>query len=240
MRDCPSNKGYLRRFPIWNNHGALFSLALFLTLAPLTVKSLTLGQIDDFQDGTVDGWTTGHLTPANIATGGPAGAGDKFMQLVSTGGGGIDSKLVVFNASQWLGNYTGAGITGIDMYLANFGTQTLSMRLAFFEFSGTGYSTTAAFSLLPDSGWHHVFFPLDDADFTAVGFPGTSFSDLLADFAGQLRILNSASPAVNGDPIAATVGVDNILAVPEPTTFALAVSALLMAFCFRRGRLRAA
>src|SRR5438128_1719277 len=125
MRDCKSNKGYLRRFPIWNSHSALFSLALFLTLAPLTVNALTLGQVDDFQDGTTDGWTTGHSTPANMATGGPSGAGDRFMQVVSTGGFGADSKLVVFNPSQWLGNYTGAGITGVAMYLANFGTQTL-------------------------------------------------------------------------------------------------------------------
>lgn len=234
MKALKNDCQYSKRASLWHKSTVLLCLALIPVAGPFAAYGLTLGQIDDFQDGTTDGWTTGHSTPANIATGGPAGAGDRYMQVVSSGGFGTDSRLVVFNNSQWLGDYISAGITSVEMYLANFGTQTLSMRLAFFESSGVGYSATTAFSLPADSSWHHVVFPLDDADFTAVGFPSSSFGDLLANFTGQLRILDSASPAVNGDPIAATVGVDNILAVPEPSTFALVGTALLMAFCCRR------
>jgi GNAT superfamily N-acetyltransferase len=51
----------------------------------------------------------------------------------------------------------------------------------------------------------------------------------LTNFTGQLRILDSSSPAVEGDPIAAVLGVDNVQAVPEPSTFVLVGTALLAA-----------
>lgn len=208
---------------------------LALVIAPRSTQALTLGQVDTFQDGTTDGWTTGHGGPTNIPNGGPAGAGDAYMQVVSTGGSGTDSKLIVFNASQWLGDYTDAGITGITLDLDNFSTQTLSMRLALFQSRGVGYAVTTPFSLPPDSNWHQAFFPLVAADFTALGSPSVSFANLLTNFTGQLRILDSASPSVDGDSIAATLGVDDVMAVPEPTTFLMVAAALaVMPFCRRR------
>src|ERR1700693_2293610 len=63
---------------------------------------------------------------------GPAGATDRYLQYTSSGGGGSDSRLIIFNQSQWQGSYTNAGITGISLELKNFGSTTLSMRLAFF------------------------------------------------------------------------------------------------------------
>jgi hypothetical protein len=200
---------------------------------------LTLGQIDNFQDGTTNGWHTGGGTqPSNIANGGPTGSGDKYMQVISTGGGGPDSKLVVLNTSQWLGDYTDAGITGITLELANFGAQPLSMRLAFFISKPVGYAATTPFSLPADSNWHQAFFPLTASAFTAVGSPGVSFNNMLTNFTGQLRILDSAAPAVEGDPIAATLGVDDITAVPEPSAFAMVVAALVAVVCLRRGLAR--
>jgi len=211
--------------------------SILLVVTALPARALTLGQIDDFQDGTTDGWRVGSGTqPGNIANGGPSGAGDRYIQMTSTGGGGTDSRLVVFNASQWLGNYSGAGVTGIGMDLANFGTSPLSMRLAFFISRPVGYSTTLAFSLPADSNWHHAFFPLSAANFTAVGSPSTSFDNLLTNFTGQLRILDSSSPSVEGDVIAAVLGVDNVQAVPEPSTLALVGAALLVIFIGRRSR----
>ena len=217
---------------------ALLCVSLFLVTAALPAQALTVGQIDTFQDGTRDGWGVGGAgtQPSNIANGGPSGAGDQYLQVTSTGGGGTDSKLVILNTSQWLGNYSGAGITGIGMDLANFGTQPLSMRLAFFISRPIGYSTTLAFSLPADSNWHHAFFPLSAASFTAVGSPATSFDSLLTNFTGQLRILDSASPSVEGDPVAAVLGVDNVQAVPEPSTLVLVGTALLVVFTGRRSR----
>jgi PEP-CTERM motif len=233
MRDPNGSRSYGRGYRVWCIHGAWFSLIVLLAAAPFTASAVTLGQIDDFQDGTTDGWTTGHVTPANISNGGPAGAGDRYLQPTSSGGFGADSKLVIFNASQWLGNYSGAGITSVGMDLANFGAQALSMRLAFFLGPAVGYAATAPFSLPADSAWHHAFFVLNAANFTAVNSPSVSFDNMLTNFTGQLRILDSSSPSVQGDPIAATLGVDNVQAVPEPSSCVL-VGVALLALLLRR------
>jgi hypothetical protein len=237
MENSPQHHWHPRTVSSRCKLSALLYVSLVFVVAALPARALTLGQIDTFQDGTTDGWGVGGGTqPSNIATGGPAGPGDQYLQVTSKGGGGPDAKLVVFNTSKWLGNYSGAGVTGIGMDLANFGTQSLSIRLAFFISKPVGYSTTSAFSLPADSNWHHAFFPLSAASFTAIGSPATSFDNLLTNFTGQLRILDSASPAVEGDSIAAVLGVDNVQAVPEPAAFVLVGAALLVVFTGRRGR----
>ena len=185
--------------------------------APATTHALTLGQLDDFQDGSAQNWQTGAGPIGNVASGGPGGAGDHYIQYSSSGGFGADGRMVIFNTAQWQGNYTGAGITSIAMDLNNLGLQPLSMRLAFFLNSGTGYVSTTPFSLSANSAWQHVTFSLNAADFTAIGSPG-SFNTLLSNFNGQLRILSSGSPSMLGDAVAATLGVDNIQAIPEPNT----------------------
>ena len=45
--------------------------------------AITAGLLSDFQDGTTQGWSGG-AAPSNISTGGPAGTGDRFLQI---GGG---------------------------------------------------------------------------------------------------------------------------------------------------------
>jgi hypothetical protein len=111
--------------------------------------------------------------------------------------------------------------------LANFGAQPLSIRIAFRDTDGSGYSATTPFSLAADSQWHHTTFTLTAGSFTAIGSPSVSFNDLLTNFTGQLRILHSASPSLLGDPIAATLGIDNVQAVPEPSSLMMVGIALL-------------
>jgi hypothetical protein len=200
----------------------LLRLALFLVATPLTAKALTLGQIDDFEDGTAQNWGTGVGPASNISDGGPNGVGDNYLQYTSSGTSGPDSRMVVLNATQWQGNYVGAGITGIAMDLNNFSSQALSMRLAFFVNSSTGFVATNPFSLAANSGWQHATFALTAADFTTIGSPG-SFNTFLSNFTGQLRILDAGSPSLLGDTIAATLGIDNIQAIPEPGTFRMVV-----------------
>jgi hypothetical protein len=83
-------------------------------------SAIAVGQIDNFQDGTTSNWSNGNIigtvSVTNIATGGPAGAGDRYIQVTadgSTSGG----KLTSFNRDQWLGDYVAAGITAIDVDL---------------------------------------------------------------------------------------------------------------------------
>src|SRR5215831_18570964 len=106
------------------------------------VSAITLGQHDDFEitggsDG-LDNWRNGAGTSpsvVNIATGGPAGSGDHYLQVSS---GAFNNqffrpKLVTFNTNQWIGDYLTPAIGAISVDLQNFSpadpnTSTLSMR----------------------------------------------------------------------------------------------------------------
>jgi len=64
---------------------------------------VAFGQLDDFQSGT-QGWQQGFTSltqPTVISTGGPNGAGDPYLQNVSSGNFGSGGKQVVFNTVQW-------------------------------------------------------------------------------------------------------------------------------------------
>src|SRR5215469_12051395 len=79
-------------------------------------QTITLGQKDDFQSLMTMGWTMGLNSPQLpfvVSTGGPQGANDAFVEAVSTGTSGANSKMIMFNAQQWTGNYIAAGVTSI-------------------------------------------------------------------------------------------------------------------------------
>lgn len=203
-------------------HFAIVCL-LLLGATPVPIaRAVTAGQSDTFQDGTTDNWTNGHPTtgtpPTNIGTGGPAGAGDKFLEITSSGGAGADSRLTTFNRTQWLGNYVAAGITEIDMNLENLGTVSLSIRLAFRASTANGapgYLTSTAFTLAPNSGWQHATFLINASSLTAVGTP-TSFSSFFNTGPAEVRIIDEAgTTSLDGDVVMAQLGIDNIVAVPE-------------------------
>jgi hypothetical protein len=214
-------------------------------LAPMICFALTcaahavaVGQIDDFQDGTLANWANGGQGAPplmNIPTGGPGGAGDHFLQITSIGGGGPGSRLTAFNRDQWLGNYITAGVNGIDMDLLNTGTVTLSIRIAFKQdtsFGAPGY-LSAAFLLPPDSAWHHTLFSITPGSMIAIGSP-EPFNTFFTHPA-ELRLINEVgADNLNGDPIAAQLGVDNIRAVPEPATWILLSVAIPIALILRK------
>lgn len=208
-------------------------LLLAVLVAPLSATAVTLGQLDDFEDGTVQGWGAGAMHPAppsNVATGGPSGADDSYLLLTSVGGTGAGSRLVVFNGVQWAGNYSGAGVTGIAMDVNNFGPNPLQLRVilnAVSNFAGS----TLAIPLPSAGGWTSIFFPIAPEDLSAVfGSP----ADVLASVV-ELRLIHL--PGGTPEPIVASLGVDNIRAVPEPSTLALvALGMLALASTQRFGR----
>lgn len=217
------------------------AVALFLGLSSWTF-GLTPGQTDDFQDGTTQSWTNGGIPPTppvlNIATGGPGGAGDRYMQISSLGGGGAGNRLTVFNRGQWLGDFVGQGITVVEMDLNNLGDVDLSIRLGFKESIGPstpGY-VSPAFILPAGSGWTHVSFTIDMATMIALGSPAKFNTFFSGNFA-EMRIIHSVNPDLNGDPIAAQLGIDNVHAAPEPGTLALmAIGLAAGAVVLRRKR----
>src|SRR4051812_18954801 len=85
--------------------GVVVMAAVMFAMPIRALATVTQGQVDDFEDGTLVNWHMGPNNPvpeSNVASGGPAGANDNFMKLVSTGTGGAGGKMVVFNdAQQW-------------------------------------------------------------------------------------------------------------------------------------------
>jgi len=228
-------------------------LSLLCMLQSGTASAISLGQIDDFTDGTTQTWIMGasgvtatHIT--NIASGGPAGTGDNFLQVVADGTLVAGGRLTLFNQAQWTGDYLSAGITSIALDLKNFSSsEPLNMRLAieggFLDpnnpgsFIGGLFATSASVTLESGGGWTHVVFSLLADDLTPVsgrsGVPGNDVQAALANVT-ELRLLNSASPDWTGLPVVATLGIDNVSAVPLPPAALLFASGLMGLGMWRR------
>ena len=202
------------------------------------VYAITIGQLDDFQGGTVMGWSEGGGSPnppfVNF-NGGPGGIGDHSLQNVSAGGGGPGSSVVMFNQAQWTGDYTSAGVNKITgLMKASPGGSSLLMRIAIEGAASQWYASTNAVPLPNNGLWHSVSFGLTAADLTLVG--GTQPLAGVLGNVTTLRILSSTGPNWRGSKIPATFDVDNVLAVPEPTSAALLAASLvaLLVYSWRR------
>jgi len=173
-----------------------------------------------------------------VATGGPGGAGDSFLQLKAIGGSGPGSRLTVINIRQWTGDFLAAGITGLGMDLNNFGSTDLSLRLLFSDAEG-GPPVNLAFSTVPlllpaGSGWTPAFFPIDSADLSL----GHGSVTAALHHTTELRFYHSLATTFPGEAITASLGVDNITATPEPTSALLLGSGLAALYSLKtwRGR----
>ena len=209
-------------------------------MGAVPAQALTLGQTDDFEDGTTQGWVVNLLgmggshpaPPQNVSDGGPSGAVDNFLLLTSVGGTVPGGRMTVINGTQWAGNYTTEGVTGINMSLKNFGDTDLHVRLLFERVGDTGPTDVAmsdAFFLAAGSDWTNAQFSVSAADLTTLLGSAENALD-----ATVIRIFSNEDPLFPPDPIAAQLGVDDINAVPEPGTMAATLVGL--AFLARRRR----
>lgn len=148
------------------SHLLSLAVGIVLVAGQAAQGAIVINQVDDFQGGTTLSWTEGLPSPnppTNIASGGPGGAGDAYLSNIASGPFGPGSSPVTFNMSQWAGDYLTAGVTGINMQLANFGPNPLSMRLAL-EGPGGQYGSTVAFVLPADGQWYSASFGLGASD----------------------------------------------------------------------------
>ena len=175
--------------------GLVFWVALFSAARTEAGKSI---RVDDFEDGTTQGWTSGGANPNPPvweASGGPDGAGDGYLLITANGSLGAGGNLVAFNTDQWSGNYARAGTVGIAAKVRNLGDSDLSIRLLF-EGDGGGLLTVAAVSLPAAGDWQRVVWPIPIAD-------------PLFENVTKLRIVHA--PGLEGsEAVAALLGVDDI------------------------------
>jgi hypothetical protein len=180
-----------------------------INFIPVTIYAITANQVDNFQDGTTQNWTSGSSNPIQptVLTGGFAGATDKFLRVVSNGTTSAGGKLIFFNDIQWLGNYNSVSVASISIRVRNSGTTALQLRLAF---NGpAGWFISANPSNLPaDSVWKIISFSLHSADLTGTGDANVTLSGVT-----ELRILHNSVADFKGAIIVGQLDVDDITAV---------------------------
>jgi hypothetical protein len=227
-------------------HGAMRATAALavITLFAGTSRAVVGGQVDNFEGGTVSNWQNGpHLGAAtNISTGGPAGAGDNFVRISSSGVSGSGGKLVVFNHDQWAGDYLQQQITAIRMDVNNLGSEDLTLRLIFADSAipttAKSLGTVDGVLLQDGSGWQTISFPITDANLDGTD----TFANLMSHVV-QLNLVHAPDGMITSrqasPDVAAILGFDNVTAVvvPEPGAVGAAAVALAGAV-LRRGRRR--
>ncbi len=212
----------------------VFSVALTNLMFSLPfVSAATVGQVDRFDDGTTSGWSVGGggnnaaTGPVNVPGGGPDGDNDAFLKYttdaVNTGG-----RFLVLNGVQWRGDYLGAEITGITAQAKNLGQVDLHMRLLLEGPGGAFFSLKSA--ELPVNGdWQSIFFPISPTALDG----GANLESTLASV-NRIRIFHNPAASFPGPFVNASIGLDNIQSIPEPTgTTLIAMSVLLIPLCRR-------
>jgi hypothetical protein len=201
---------------------------LFAACCPLRAFALiTTSSLDTFASSN-EGWQIGGAgaQPSRVASAGP----DSQIGYLShfSDGGGSQGKWLMWNGqSKWLGNYTSAGVTGINLWAnVSAGTTPVSMRIAFDGPGGWFYSAAQSVG----AGWSQYTFSLAASNFTYATSSGgtTNFTSTMSGVT-RFEILaggGSVTYRASGDLLQAgtsvnTILLDNIGAVPEPSTLAL-------------------
>jgi hypothetical protein len=217
---------------------ALVVLTLFFAHP---ANAVVFGQLDDFQiiddpDFPTHYWVNGASAVERIASGGPNGSNDAYIQVTSDGSG-PGGRLVAQNyfappsfPGLWTGNYIATGVTAIEFDLINQSAVSLSIRIAFKTdtFNGSPGYLSAPAILAPGSGWQHFSISILPGSLTAIGGPAAYNTFFQSGF-NEMRIINEVgSSNTNGDPVTGQLGIDNIRAVPEPASVTLAAAGFLL------------
>jgi hypothetical protein len=189
--------------------------------------SLILGQIDNFQNNSTQFWQSGPNDPhppVNVASGGPAGSSDKFLKIQADGSSS-GGRLVTWNdGHQWAGNYLTAGISQISMQVKNNSTTDLVLRLVILESTIDKFVTNTPVNVPKGSDWHLVTFNI--APSNLVG--GSNVTATLSGATG-IELLHDPIAHTNrqlAPDVVAELDVDNITAVPEPSSLLLILCGL--------------
>ncbi len=192
---------------------------------------IVAGQTDTF-DANIMSWAGG-ASPTWMSTGGNPGG---FLQITSTGGSGAGAHLATYNTAQWSGNYTTAGVAAISVDFNDSGSTDLVMRLTFWASDATTeWDSNSTISLTHGTGWHHMQYAIDPAQFTLVQ-GSMSFANTMSNVNRLMFRHDPDPPSAQGVPIVATLGIDNVHAVPVPEPAAIVGLGLASIALVRRRR----
>lgn len=186
---------------------ALAVIAAF-GLASGVASAISGSEFDDFEGGTTAGWS--HGPPSPIPPTVESEGANSFLRIESLGGGGPGSRLAAFNRAQWTGDFVSAGATLISMDLRNSGDTELFVRLGFRSLTGDS-ATNDLVNLAVGSGWQTVTFDVTDLALFGPSDSSEALGNVL-----EMRVISAQFPSFLGDPIVATLDVDNIRVVPAP------------------------
>ena len=191
---------------------------ILLAQTPNASAQVVGGRVDNFQAGSTLGWTNGGVNlPVNIATGGPNGSGDRFLQIMADGSG-AGGHMVAFNRTRWSGNFVSAGVTSVAADLKVTLGGPLKMRIALKSGTGIsdpGYVTTTPVDLPADGAWHHAVFGLDSGSLTGVNGP-TPLNTFLQSVV-EFRLLSAVVIAKPMPPSICAVSVLGLTTSPVST-----------------------
>ncbi len=182
----------------------LLSLVCFVFFVGIAVSQITNPHLNDFNDGTTQGWSNGPTSPN------PPTNVNNFLEEVSAGGTGAGSKLAVFNVGTDItGDYTAAGILSIEFEAKTPTTDDLFLRVGIKGGSDDTEIVTTNFVTVPGSSdWNSYMLSLVAGDFLIDFGPNTE-EEVLADVK-EIRILHNPDPEFPAAAIAATLHLDNI------------------------------
>lgn len=194
-------------------HALLATYAATALFLGTTSAAVTLGQVDDFQDGTTQGWSNSLVmagSPTNQPNSGPTGSGDNALFSIV---GGIPDTFGISNSTQWAGDYATAGITAITFDANNLGASALDIGILL---NGNAAGTNSV-TIPVGTGWNTYSIDLTNLVFgSSTVLSSVSSIDLISMTSGAVTSVGALD-----------IFVDNITAVPEPHTGLLGLLGLL-------------
>ncbi len=221
----------------------LFSLGTVMMLSATASAEISLGSIDTF-DSDNEGWRVGDAGVAPTFNGDNSFDGQPGFLRHFSDGGGPNGKWIMWSLeSDWTGDYVDAGVTGISLWADGRTGDDLPFWLGF---NGPGgWFFTPAQTITTADDWERFVFDVSpesliySADSGGTGNAVDTMSEVsrFEVFAGP----GPVSFASRGDLLRAgnsnnVVWLDNIAAIPEPSTAVL--GGLTMTILLTRNRSR--
>lgn len=201
----------------------LIATGCIATLSQVASAGIVVGVLDDFEDGTLGGWSPPNASNTSNVPGGPSGS-TRALEIAPA------SRLAAFDAGADIKGAMAPGVTAItvDMLRAD-GADPLDVRLVLFGPGTNNRWTSTAAQVVPGSGdWNNYVFSVLEGDLTRTRGTG-SYADLVGNISQIMFRYDSGGPSATGTPVTSGIGsltIDNVSAVPLPAAAWLFLGAL--------------